>query len=457
MKKSFFLFIIVTVLCSSSFGQPFTTYQTFSAVVNNGVSSSSSVQYERTIGMYPERTVTCYEVDISGSNIGYVTIALNTQDANTYLLYPIIMIRDMVQRGNSDTVYFCGTRRDVQYDSVGVMGYFLVDASGQLHDMNYIDIVEVGVLTDLVVVSHGGRVVTAAIGKKKVGGVESYYLAKAYKSSIVGNWEYDIAPLPERDPVDIVATDGYVAVVSTDHMNKVVIRKFLLQNLDDGVRDTRYEYNFAESVPFGPMLAFVGQEGIVDGENRVAMSFMGLRNNIEWRTYLKIVDLDNMSIVNSQSHHMSEKNFPMGITYLSKYKQVALLEFFDPDYQYICPTVVLFDPNRVQNYFSGKLWGNSNKDWHSLSSLRETATGSGYFVCGGVVPSKIYYQTHDAGTSTPSVCINRSDIAITMDQAVNPVSINSPLTQSHSIEPLHYVTSSYQTKLFQNKCFQSFE
>lgn len=438
MKKTFILLFIVTVLCSRSFGQPITSFVSLSQHVSNtGIVFGGSILYDKTIGMYPQKAVSCYEGVISGERRGVITIVKDTMSAKSYVLYPQILVRDMVQSGFSDRVCFCGARWDpVLHDSIGVMGYMVIDAAGILQSMNYIDVAEVGVLTDLVRVMSSGREVIVSIGQKEYNSTRQNYVVKGYESSYTNTWEYDVAPLSDKYITDIVSTDDYVAIVSTDLIHNLRLRRFNVMNLDDAMKDVLYEYPLSENIEFSPEATFLGREEVDAGENRIALVHSGLKNDMYWHMFLKVMDLSTMGMTNAQSHHLYEKNYPIDITYLSEKKTVAVLDFFDPDYTAVNPTVVLFKPDELTNYVYYKFNYDDMLYWHSLSKLCETPAGASFYLCGGVYGADKYYHIHNVGSLSYDQCVDSHEIAIDRDERVEYTALPSPLQFTHNLSLL---------------------
>ena len=148
------------------------------------------------------------------------------------------------------------------------------------------------------------------------------------------------------------------------------------------------------------------------------------------------MDLSTMGMTNAQSHHLYEKNYPIDITYLSEKKTVAVLDFFDPDYTAVNPTVVLFKPDELTNYVYYKFNYDDMLYWHSLSKLCETPAGASFYLCGGVYGADKYYHIHNVGSLSYDQCVDSHEIAIDRDERVEYTALPSPLQFTHNLSLL---------------------
>lgn len=124
MKRVLFFLSVIT-FNGVMFGQTLSSYSTVSVDFSDNEVYGSGIYYQKTIGMYPQMTISCFDATYNGTVTGFLSISYNASGCNTYRLNAPILIRDIVQHKFSDTVYFCGTKR-LQYpdDTIGVMGFF---------------------------------------------------------------------------------------------------------------------------------------------------------------------------------------------------------------------------------------------------------------------------------------------------------------------------------------------
>lgn len=437
MKKFLFLLTATSV---SLWGQVFSqTLITSSIELANNIVFNSSAQYQKTIGFYPQRALTCFEAVSEGTYRGFLTIANINGKAKTYKLQPQIMIRDMYQMFFTDTVYFCGTHiiSDIysgSVDSVGVWGYFVAHTDSTIDQLTYSDVTEVEVLTNLVTVRMNGHCTMAATGRKNINNAPVFYFVKGYKAPSYNIVEYDICPLnPQFIPKDIITTDDNVALVSLSKVsnNTFAVRRFFKHDLDNVVRNYLYTYILNEGSTFGPKSTFLGCKFNENGENDIAVVFIGMSLNNSWKTYLKSIYLPTMQMTNAQHLNMFDKNDIWGITYLSNRKNLAVLEPFEPNYIHYNPTVVVFKPSITNNYSSHEFFDRNGNFWQNVADAYETIWGSSYFICSYTNGNSKYYLTHDVGVSEADNCLKKYDIEIEIDKTVQPTTISNPLQFTH--------------------------
>lgn len=453
--------LLLLFFLNQTYGQSLNNYATISAISSGSINYNSNTYYQKTIGYYPQMTISCHEAIADNEYSGFLTILKDAISVHTYILSPRILIRDMVQFDFSDTVYFCGVRLPYgTNDSIGVMGFIIINnQNGALNNIKCINIPEVETLTNITVIRANGNNTIATIGRKKNNNTIDYFFVKGFLDPLYYSGEYDICQLGTNPiPTDIISTDDYVAIISTDFSNTISIRKFAKYNLDNTIRNYAHTFSLPEHLSsYKPYSTFLNNNTIEDNENEIATVFMGQDNAFSWKLYLKKIDLTTMSMTNAQNHSNIEKNLLLGVSYISKYKQITVLELVEPNYLHFDPTVVLLDPNKNQTYTSNEISGNSMNNVQTITRLYETMSDVSYFLCGCITGNYKQYLTHNIGSLMSDNCINNKEIKIYVDEIVSPVTTLSPLQTIHHISTIYGVNGYEYNDPISTNCLSDFQ
>lgn len=416
------------------FGQTLSSYSTVSVDFSDNEVYGSGIYYQKTIGMYPQMTISCFDATYNGDVTGFLSISLDAIACKTYRIDAQFLIRDIVQHKFSDTVYFCGTKRlQNPDDTIGVMGFFVVGQTGTINGFYYCEINEVQELTDIVSIQYPGYCMMASIGKKRNSSLNyDYFFTYGYKNPVNNAGVYYIAPLTHNSiPFDLIQTDDFVTILSKNDMNNTIyFRKFNKYDFNDALSDYVNGFTPEETIMFGPYSSFKGCDSKEDQENEIVIAYVGYDEFYDWHTYVRTIDLETNTMTNAQSHHSYEKNDLWGVTYLANRDEIAVLELFEPNYQYFNSTAVIFDPNKTTGYTSKEFYGGYLDGCISISRLYENTSSVSYFLCGRVGVDGRRYLAHDAGFLIGDYCLECNDIGIDIEKLyefeveIEPLSYN---------------------------------
>ena len=397
-----------------------------------------------TIGVYPDMAVSYHEVTVSPGNVvGYVTINKNAVSAHRIELYPYgLLIRDMVQYEFTNRIYFCGTKGD----TVGVFGYFDIDNTGSFVEIYYDEVPYSVRLSKMVEYKENGGYYLAAYGdgSAKING-EYIFVDVNLHNSI--SPLYFVSGLGHTyKPFGIVCTDNYISLYSHDlSKNNIYVRKFYRSNLYDPICNNLYEYPVGSNMAFGPLVTFLGEDVYNNGEDQVAIVYM-TQEGTNWKTYLKRIELDSMDMVGNQWHPLRNKSGLFGLTYLAESKRLAVLEMFDPSYNYMCSSVVMMDPWASITYTAQVFRDNNIKDYNSIGRLYSAGYTVNHFVAGFTNNNNSYWWAQDDVVNPIVQCANTNTISVKVDQPTNKSILLSPLMpigQAYNLKPSIQVPSSY--------------
>ena len=416
------MFVVCTsFLCAQSLSL-FSTVST--SVTSTPGFCDGTPLYERTIGFGPNMSLSCYEaIGTYGLKKGYVSVCKDAQSIYVHQLTSNIFIRDMVRHNYSDTVFFCGMRKSQTDDSVGVLGFFVVKSTGTIPHIYFSEVPGVDILTDLVVVGQDSGYVISALGAKIDSTATTYYMVNGMFPPISYSVVHYLTPLTHNStPVDIIATDDFVAILSRNEVaNTYHIRRFDRNNFLDSQRDDVFTYQFSGINVFDIVATFKGDEMSRDGENEIAISYIYLDYN-QWYAKVCTIDLQTMTMTTAQKLKLVEKNTLYGITYLTAPKRLAVLLDEEPNLQYYNSTAVMFVPDNSTGYTSEDYFGGNMDDCRTISRIHENSTMASYFLCSCVSSGGCHLLAHDASCTDLSsdYCLKRKDVYIEVVDQTSP-------------------------------------
>ena len=439
------------------FGQTLSSYSTVSVDFSDNEVYGSGIYYQKTIGMYPQMTISCFDATYNGDVTGFLSISSDAIACKTYRIDAQFLIRDIVQHKFSDTVYFCGTKRlQNPDDTIGVMGFFVVGQTGTINGFYYCEINEVQELTDIVSIQYPDYCMMASIGKKRNSSLNyDYFFTYGYKNPVNNAGVYYIAPLTHNSiPFDLIQTDDFVTILSKNDMNNTIyFRKFNKYDFNDAICDDVNGFLPVETVIFGPYSSFKGCDSQENQENEIVIAYVGFDEYFTWHTYVKTIDLETNMMTNAQSHKSFDKNDLWGVTYLANSDEIAVLELFEPNYQYFNSTAVIIHPNKTQGYTSTELYGRYLDGCISISRLYESTSSVSYFLCGSVGVGGRRYFAHDAGFLMADNCIVSNDIEIEIDDNIEfEVDIDLLVYDQYFVN-FNGILPSYSANILFNPCY----
>lgn len=418
------LLLIVCIVCAASIqAQSIVPYSTVtSTMTGDSYVYSGYVSYDKTIGLYPDMTLSCHEAMTPSGKTCFLTVNRNLTANNyftsRYIIQNNILIRDMVQHNMTDTIYFCGTRIKLNGDSVGIVGWFEYRPSGSFV-FEYMDIKEVNTIIRLVTVKGNGYNQSVSLGVRLTSGVKEYSIIQSFMST--GNMfgmTYFFSPIHHSStPFDLVATDKYVALASYDDYN-LYLRKFNKDSISDNMKNTLYMYPLNnDRIMFQPHATFYGDLYNNEEENDIVVAFPSFVNN-SWKVDIKTFDMNTMQMTCAQRHDLYEKDEILGMTYTPKNKMVALLECYDPEYLHFGSSIVTLKPIAYGPYVSKRFSSRERDYFYSISNIYSSLGTSCHYLVGYMGQAQSRVMINDGNFRPNEGCLNYWDINF---DVVNPI------------------------------------
>lgn len=419
----FSLLTLLATVVASNVSAQMTTYATAIYDYNTQNTPFRPSINSITIAFYPEMAVSYHE---DTSSTGFVSVLNSaTPNANAHKLQAGYYIKDMVQHAFSDTVYFCGTWQN----TVGVLGFFVVQSNGSISGINYMQIPTLRSVNKLVSYNtHSGNHTLVAIGEYP--SQSSYCVVTVELSSgyPLPFTLYDIQHPSE--PVDLVCTDDFVALLSVDQSRQsLFLRKLDKHYLPSSVANSVFEFPLSETIFYTPSITFMGCKVAENGENDVAIAYM---SEIwpQWTSFIKTIDLATMTMTNAQKHLNAQKNEITGLTYLTGNKQIVLLEVFEPGYAHMGSSAVFIDPNIFTSYTTDVCYALDYKYFSTIDRQYSSGMSADHFLAGiSGTPRKTWWAQKQSFTTTE--CILKTELYVSRDLTVNCTEYDDPLTESY--------------------------